>query len=700
MKTSPIDWLRSHCFLALLIVLIAAPGSVSAQPPTPEKVDRLIELLSDPEIKTWLQQQNKKDAAAVDKVAGSTPAVLSSALDMIRAHMRSVLAAIPRLPAQFQRAWIILSLEFEGQRLAGVLVLIGGFIVAGLGLEWLVRWSMRNYRRAALAQPSTTPQTRLRSLALRVVYSVILLAAFVVGSAGVFLIFDWPPLLREIVLGYLTAAIITRAAMMLSRVLLLPPNLKVDHAEELRALPMNDARAAHWYRWIAINVGWFAFVGATLSLLATLGFDPQGRLVLATVAGFIQLLLILAAVWLRLKPTTDRTALAASWLMTLFFVTLWLLQLAGQRIVFWLVLALVGLPFTIMLAHRIVNFLLRPSPVDNKSLPPLLIALVDRSIRLALIVAAAILLARAWHFDISMVTEGDTLSVRLLRGGLNAALIILAADFGWSLTRALIARKLGGHEGSAESGHASPQQARLRTLLPIFQNILFAVILVITILMVLSSLGIEIGPLIAGAGVVGVAIGFGAQTLVKDVISGMFYLLDDAFRVGEYIQSGNYRGTVENFSLRSVKLRHHRGYLFTVPFGELGAIQNMSRDWVIDKFSITVAYDTDLDKARKLIKKIGLELAADPEFSPHVIEPLKLQGVEKFGDYGIELRMKLKTKPGEQFTIRRKAFVVIKKTFEENGIHIPFPTVYVQEGKSPAAAAGQIVSAAKRETPG
>ena len=138
--------------------------------------------------------------------------------------------------------------------------------------------------------------------------------------------------------------------------------------------------------------------------------------------------------------------------------------------------------------------------------------------------------------------------------------------------------------------------------------------MIITLLMVLSSLGIEIGPLIAGAGVVGVAIGFGAQTLVKDVIAGIFYLLDDAFRVGEYIQSGTYKGTVESFSLRSVKLRHHRGYLFTVPFGELGAVQNMSRDWVIDKFSINVDYQTDIEKARKIIKKIGQQFADDPEY--------------------------------------------------------------------------------------
>ena len=139
-------------------------------------------------------------------------------------------------------------------------------------------------------------------------------------------------------------------------------------------------------------------------------------------------------------------------------------------------------------------------------------------------------------------------------------------------------------------------------------------------------MGIEIGPLIAGAGVVGVAVGFGAQTLVKDIISGMFYLLDDAFRIGEYIQSGHYKGRVESFSLRSVKLRHHRGPLFTIPFGELGAMQNMSRDWVIDKLSIGVTYDSDLDKAKKLIKQIGKELQENPDFGKHIIETLEDAG--------------------------------------------------------------------------
>jgi moderate conductance mechanosensitive channel len=267
--------------------------------------------------------------------------------------------------------------------------------------------------------------------------------------------------------------------------------------------------------------------------------------------------------------------------------------------------------------------------------------------------------------------------------------ILLVADLIWQVVKSLIDRQLNQVEALSPPGtEAAVRQARLRTLLPIFRNVIFVVLAVVAVMMALSALGVEIGPLIAGAGIVGVAVGFGSQTLVKDVISGIFYLLDDAFRVGEYITSGSYKGTVESFGFRSVKLRHHRGPIYTVPFGVLGAVQNMSRDWVIDKLTVGVAYDSDFDKAKKLIKQIGKDLAEDPEFAPHIIEPLKMQGVEQFGDYGIQIRLKMTTKPGEQFVIRRRALALIKKAFDENGIRFAVPTVQVagHEDTGPVAA--------------
>jgi moderate conductance mechanosensitive channel len=216
------------------------------------------------------------------------------------------------------------------------------------------------------------------------------------------------------------------------------------------------------------------------------------------------------------------------------------------------------------------------------------------------------------------------------------------------------------------------------------------VVVAVGAMMALSALGVEIGPLVAGAGIIGIAIGFGAQTFARDVIAGMFYLMDDAFRVGEYIQAGRYKGTVESFSIRSVRLRHHRGPVFTVPFNLLGAVENMSRDWVIDKIAIGITYDSDLNLAKKLIKQVGLDLAKDPELGPLILEPLKMQGVDELGDYSVTIRAKMMTLPGEQFVIRRQAYAMIKKAFDENGIKFAFPTVQLAgEGEASTAAVAE-----------
>jgi moderate conductance mechanosensitive channel len=293
-----------------------------------------------------------------------------------------------------------------------------------------------------------------------------------------------------------------------------------------------------------------------------------------------------------------------------------------------------------------------------------------------------------WNVDLVHLAGRDTVFANLVHGVLTTVVILLIADVLWHAAKAGIDNKLAA---TAELGQPNSEEARrrarLHTLLPIFRNVLFVLVIAVAAMMALAEMGVEIGPLIAGASVVGVAIGFGAQTFVRDVIAGMFYLLDDAFRVGEYIQSGNYKGTVEGFSIRSIRLRHHRGPVYTVPFSLLAAIQNQSRDWVIDKIAVGVTYDSDLEKARKLIKQIGLDLQKDPEFAPLILEPLKMQGVENLGDYAVQIRMKMMTLPGEQFVIRRKAYAMIKKAFDENGIKFAFPTVQVAGESEPVTAA-------------
>jgi small-conductance mechanosensitive channel len=618
---------------------------------------------------------------------------LSGRVGAIRQHVRNLVAALPTLPQELGRTRATLSLEFAEHGPVRILLLIGAFVALGFGAEWLFYWAASGVEAWIVALPLATVGERLRAVAIRLAYGIGMVAAFALGSVGAFLAFDWPPLLREIVLGYLLAFLALRITLVVGRFLLAPGG------ERFRIVPMGTGAAWHWHRRIAVFVGWLAFGWVTVALLRSLGPSLEASQILAYTLGLGLLAIVLEAVWRRPTAAPSPSAEAqphrlgrrgTSWLLTVYFAALWLLWVATAMPLFWLCVFVLALPAALRLTRRSVNHLLRPAgPAEMSGNQPALYAVcLERGARAVLIIGAALLLAQAWQIDLVALTAQDTLATRLLRGALNAVVVVLIADFAWHVTKALIDRKLAGAQAAGlPDTDAARHKSRLRTLLPILKNVLFAVLLVISALMILSALGFEIGPLIAGAGVVGVAIGFGAQTLVKDIISGVFYLLDDAFRVGEYIQSGSYKGTVESFSLRSVKLRHHRGPLYTVPFGELGAVQNMSRDWVIDKLTIGVTYDTDLEKARKLIKQIGQELAKDPELAPHIIEPLKMQGVEQFGDFAIKVRMKMTTKPGEQFVIRRKAYAMIKKAFAENGIRFAFPTVQVAGGGEASAAA-------------
>jgi small-conductance mechanosensitive channel len=151
----------------------------------------------------------------------------------------------------------------------------------------------------------------------------------------------------------------------------------------------------------------------------------------------------------------------------------------------------------------------------------------------------------------------------------------------------------------------------------------------------LESLGINIRPLLAGAGVIGIAIGLGAQTLVRDIVSGVFYLLADSFRVGEYVQFGEIRGTVEGNSLRFLRIRHHRGAVYTVPFGEIKWLVNLSRDWAIVKLEFPLPFETDLALVTRIVDKIGAELMADPEKGIHVIKPLVSRGVIRAEEFNM-----------------------------------------------------------------
>jgi moderate conductance mechanosensitive channel len=196
------------------------------------------------------------------------------------------------------------------------------------------------------------------------------------------------------------------------------------------------------------------------------------------------------------------------------------------------------------------------------------------------------------------------------------------------------------------------------------------------ILSIMIAVGINVLPIIGGLSVFGLAIGFGSQTLVKDIVAGLFFLTDDAFRYGEYIETSGSKGTVERISVRSVSLRNPRGAITTVPYGQIGKVVNFSRDWVIEKYVFRVAFDTDVDLVRKLFKKIGAEIAANPELAPDLLETFKSQGIGMVEDGTLLLRGKFMARAGKQFGIKKAVLAAVQREFKANGIKVvPKPFV-------------------------
>ena len=280
-------------------------------------------------------------------------------------------------------------------------------------------------------------------------------------------------------------------------------------------------------------------------------------------------------------------------------------------------------------------------------------------------------------------------SIPFASAALNAvfdSLVAIAlALVAWRFASSYITRKLEEAEPEVEEkeedvddefGGAS-QRGRSYTLLPMLRKVIGTVLVVMVLLIVISSLGVNIAPLLAGAGVVGLAVGFGAQKLVSDVLSGFFFLLDDAFRVGEYIQAGSIKGTVEAITLRNVMLRHHRGMLQVVPHSDLGAITNYMRGGIVIKFPLEFPYDTDIDKVRKIIKKVGIAMLEDEELGDDFVLPVKSQGVNEITNSVMVIRVKFTAKPGKQFVIKREAFRRITEALNAKGIYYAHRKVIV-----------------------
>jgi small-conductance mechanosensitive channel len=477
-------------------------------------------------------------------------------------------------------------------------------------------------------------------------------------------------------------------------------------------ISMKQKTAAIAHRSITIS-GWIITLGIMfLTLFKHAGVRGDSLLMLKMGFGTLIILLIAIVILKNHKAvarnvftiTSDANPgglhgyLAANWhLMALGYLLLlwmfWVVRLivVGPQFTLAFAVSLFIVPIFLLLDRIITGFfrsLFNPESPDKESAddtiddvraPSVLFAYLLLISRLLLIGLLGFWLLFLWGYPVG-------LSDAVIDKGLEILFTVLVAFFLWKAIDLFIRNYLKNKELTqaaeeedvdSEWGDA-PLLDRSQTLLPVVRKFIGISVVVMTIMLILSALGVNIGPLLAGAGVVGIAIGFGAQKLVSDVLSGLFYLLDDAFRVGEYIEAGSITGAVEKITLRNVMLRHHRGMLQIVPYSDLGAITNFMRGGIVVKFNLQFPYDTDVDVVRKVIKKVGIAMLDDPEFGKNFIKQVKSQGIREVGDSILTIRVKFTAKPGTHFLIRREAYRRITEALAAKGIHYAHRKVIVE----------------------
>jgi small conductance mechanosensitive channel len=273
----------------------------------------------------------------------------------------------------------------------------------------------------------------------------------------------------------------------------------------------------------------------------------------------------------------------------------------------------------------------------------------------------------------------------LITNGSRIAVIIIGSLLAIWVIRIVINRSKRKFASPDKFG--VERMKRTETLATIVETTLRVVILVGALLMILKQVGLEIGPLLAGAGVVGLAIGFGAQSLVKDVIGGFFILLENHMNVGDVVSISGAAGLVESINLRVTVLRDLEGKVHIVPNGEIGVVTNMTKEWSRAVLEIGVAYKEDVDEVISVLEEVGEGMRKDETFGKLIIEPMEVLGLDSFGDSSVNIKVMMKTMPIEQWKVAREFRKRVKRVFDEKGIEIPFPhrTIYVGEAPSKAA---------------
>ena len=641
----------------------------------------------------WLQREIDRRVEAVEE---SVRAVLQSGRRLD--HLGRWLGRQVQDPGR--RAFWIDTLGRMG------LVLGGALLVALIVRRWL-----RGLRQRFDAYAPPTPLHFTAAIVLHALVRLVPIVVFTAAAALVAFLLDLgaytQAVTRSLVegLAFVTAVTAVMRAVLNVR----NPQMRLFPVEEVEGLAIQRAVLR------VVAVGGYGYFGLQAARALGLPWTVHGFLehVLFFVTFLLYVRVVLrfrrrGAEGLRAVAAQGRggvvsrflpwNAVARSWhvvaiLFGLVVYGSWALQIAGGPAFLFRAL---GITLVLLFVTRLVNVWLTARALDRAperarddeeeaELGDVL-ASATRSplnvlLRLAVTGTAGVLILQAWGVDVWGWLQSD--AGEALRDATLAAALTLAIAYAvWRL----LSRIIGGAIEETDNLGRPVRTSRSQTLLSIGRNVAFVLIWLTAGMLALSELGVNLAPLIAGAGVIGLAVGFGSQQLVQDVITGFFILLEDTISVGDVADLGGKVGVVEAVTLRIVRLRGYDGQVHTIPYSKISTISNLTKDYSYYVFDVGVAYKEDVDQVMAVMAEVGAQMQRERAYRRLIVEPLEIAGVDRFAESAVVIRARMKTRPLQQWTVGREYNRRLKKRFDELGIQIPFPQRTLHMA-TPAAAA-------------
>jgi small-conductance mechanosensitive channel len=703
--------------------------NAASPPPAPDlshaRLQGLIDTLQDPTKRDQLianlraleaaqaEQQPSAETNLPDDVVTSLLAEITARTNVVRRVSVSIIDSLDQIPLLVN--W--LQTQASDPALRSLWLHVGLRVATYLGLAILayvgVAVLLRPACRSLVPEIEIGMFDRVLRSCIRLLLDLVPVLAFAIAVFATIAVVEPSAEARAVVVPLIHAVILAQVAVALARMIFGPKTPR------LRLLPVSDASAASGFRWLRRLTSTTIYGCFALEAGRQLGLPWTIHGFLLHLLFFVILVMVMTIIVQSRVPVAAAIAslaeephsrvvrrlpwrsLASIWHLLAFFYVLFLYSVwaldvpGGLQLLFGATLGSAVIGVGCWLALRVIDHLFgRDLPLGQEAEAALpgfdsrikrYLPIMGGVLRILVWLGAIMAMLQVWGFGALswLLSEaGQNLSSHLL----IVAVVVVVTIVIWEVFSLVIERTVTDKDDEGNLRLSN----RARTLLNITRSFLLVFLSLIALFLILSELGLNIAPLLAGAGVIGLAIGFGSQRLVQDIITGLFVLLGDTMRVGDVVEVASRTGVVEEMTMRTVVLREYSGKVHTIPYNSIDTVTNYTKDYSYAVFDIGVAYRESVDRVMEVLREIGGEMNRDSYFRRLILEPLEVAGVDKFGDSAVIIKARIKTRPLKQWEVSREFNRRVKNRFDELGIEIPFPhqTIYFgadKEGNAPPA---------------